>query len=617
MVLPDGSLDFGGVNAAFKLGAPPQMFSGEVLNRRLEDGFLPIVTLKRQHSGLELEQTAFAASPQFSPDTALSGFVQLRISNPGPEERSVALQFVFTNSVTRWNLKAPPGGSQSVAMRIPFSNPAEGSEISQAEFEQQRNETASWWRALLAKGIQIQVPEPRVNEAWRAWLTYNFIDVDKRGDVYEPHDGGGGFYEEVYGYSAARYCHALDLLGYHEDAQRYLDSLLTFMEPDGLLVVNYGLPDLGAQLWAMAKHFEITRDAAWLRKAAPAMVKMCDWVLTARASSSLSQSKDQAWYGLIKYKPYCDEPTPAYSYHTDTYLALGLRESAAALRAIGMTDDADRFAYESKAYERAILDSMDRSVLERKGMKMLPVFPETRALLERVGYSGADYYSLVSSMVLETEMLPPNDRRARWITDLLERRKGLCLGTCAFENGIDHAYSYGYWLNCLLRDDVKRVILGLYTSMAYGMSRGTYAGVEVTRLRSGDNYPTLPHLYSGTQQLLLLRNMLLHEQDGNLWIGRAIPRPWLAAAKEVRVERAPTLFGPVNFAISSRGDSMHVELDPPGIRPPRSIQIRLRHPDQQPITRVTINGAESREFTHDTITLRNARGRVVLQASFK
>jgi len=63
-----------------------------------------------------------------------------------------------------------------------------------------------------------------------------------------------------------------------------------------------------------------------------------------------------------------------------------------------------------------------------------------------------------------------------------------------------------------------------------------------------------------------------------------IPRSWLAAGKEVRVERAPTLFGPVNFAICSRGDSMQVELDPPKIRPPRSIQIRLRHPDQQPIT---------------------------------
>ena len=58
-----------------------------------------------------------------------------------------------------------------------------------------------------------------MNHAWRAWLAYNFIDVDKRGDVYEPHDGGGGFYEEVYGYSASRYCYALDLMGYPAEAR--------------------------------------------------------------------------------------------------------------------------------------------------------------------------------------------------------------------------------------------------------------------------------------------------------------------------------------------------------------------------------------------------------------
>lgn len=40
-----------------------------------------------------------------------------------------------------------------------------------------------------------------------------------------------------------------------------------------------------------------------------------------------------------------------------------------------------------------------------------------------------------------------------------------------FHDLVDHAYAYGYWMNCLQRDEVKRVILGLYGSMAYGMSR--------------------------------------------------------------------------------------------------------------------------------------------------
>jgi len=83
--------------------------------------------------------------------------------------------------------------------------------------------------------------------------------------------------------------------------------------------------------------------------------------------------------------------------------------------------------------------------------------------------------------------------------------------------------TYGYWLNCLERDEVERVLLGFYGSMAYGMSRGTWAGVECTNMASGNNAHTLPHLRSGTQQLRLLRNMLLREQADELLLATAVP----------------------------------------------------------------------------------------------
>ena len=60
---------------------------------------------------------------------------------------------------------------------------------------------------VLSKGMQIEVPETRVQNAYKAWLAYNFINVDQLNGKYEPHDGGGGFYEAVFGYSAALYCH--------------------------------------------------------------------------------------------------------------------------------------------------------------------------------------------------------------------------------------------------------------------------------------------------------------------------------------------------------------------------------------------------------------------------
>jgi hypothetical protein len=35
----------------------------------------------------------------------------------------------------------------------------------------------------------------------------------------------------------------LDLMGYHDQAEVYIDSLLTFQRPDGLFYVNFGHTD--------------------------------------------------------------------------------------------------------------------------------------------------------------------------------------------------------------------------------------------------------------------------------------------------------------------------------------------------------------------------------------
>lgn len=624
-VLPDASLVFGDTTARFVVSGLPAGPAATDCSKRLLDGFLPIVVAEWESGGLKCEQTAIACSPEMSPDTPLTGMVRLKVVNSGPQPCTARIQFDVGHPVTAWSLELQPGAGQSVHVKVPFAQPSSAAKIETAEFDKQLEEVSAFWKTELNRGMKIHVPEQRVNDAYRAWLAWNFINVDKRGSVYEPHDGGAGFYEEVYGYSASRYCTMLDLYGYHEEAQRYLDSILSFVQSDGLLLVNYGLPDTGVQLWAMGRHYQLTGDGEWLRKVAPTMRKMCDFVIRTRAESMSKQTKEAPWYGLIKYRPYCDEPTPAYSYHTDTYLLLGMEETAAALRGIGMTVEADRLAAEAAAYRTDILASMDKAVIERDGMMMLPIFPETQALLKRVEYTGRDYYSLVGSCVLETDVIPADDHRARWITDLLERRGGLSLGACAFRwparpgVGIDHAYTYGYWMNCLRRNDVKRVILGLYTSLAYGMTRGTYAGVEYTNMAIGENDVTLPHLYSGTQQLLLLRNMLLCEEGDALVIGKAIPRPWLADGKEVRVDGAQTFFGKLSFSIKSHDSAAKITMtvNPPAKRPPRAIVVHLRRPGQdKAIQSVKVNGTPSKDFTRDTLTLADLKAPATVEVQY-
>ncbi len=509
IVRPDGSIQFNGMqnrhgylpeskieHLFFEIGDPAiRLGSGECpCSKHLLEGYLPIVIAEYEHNGLKYEQTAFGWSPGMSPETPLTAYLRLRVSNPGGENRAESIRCRIqlgksVKTVATWKLEVGAETERSVYIKAPSIGTATGAtKDSSTEFEKCLDEAVAFWKGILSKGMEINVPEQRVGDAYRAWLAYNFLNVDKRGNIYEPHDGNG-FYEEIYGYSAALYCHALDLLGYHEEAQTYLDSLGTFVSPEGLFTKNYGLPDTGALLFAMSQHYQLTADKPWLRKSAPTMIKMCNWIIRKRKQVMAEQQKDSAVYGLIKFRPYADHEKPTYSYLTDCYLALGMQSASESLRAVGMANESARIGTESNAYRRDILRSMHRAVIERGGMKILPLFPETKELLKsetkkwlkKVDYTAADYYSLVAGMLLETEFLLPSDEPAGWIKQLMEQRRGLVLGMCSFSDGVDHAYTYGYWLDCLHRDEVKRVLLGFYGSLAYGMSRGTYAAVGLAR----------------------------------------------------------------------------------------------------------------------------------------
>jgi hypothetical protein len=63
---------------------------------------------------------------------------------------------------------------------------------------------------------------------------------------------------------------------------------------------------------------------------------------------------------------------------------------------------------------------------------------------------------------------------------------------------------------------------GFWSMLAFGMTRDTYSPVEVTMIETGENHATLPHLYSCTEQLQLLRTLLLREDRDVLQIGEGI-----------------------------------------------------------------------------------------------
>lgn len=604
--------------AVWEVGAEPVRLGWRAgsCKKRLLNGYMPIVICEYEHDGLLYEQAVFGYSQNLALGKPMFAFSRMTVKNPSELSRScdISLRLQPTSTAQRWKLNLKPGKEQSIYAKVPYSAKADDfSKIDAREYDKLLDIVQDYWKELLSEGIYINVPEKRVNDARRAWLAYNFLNVDKTENTYNIFDGSS-FYDALFGFSAAHQMRCYDLMGYHEDTEKYLNANISLVNEEGLYITNFGLPDNGALLVAIADHYRITGNKQWLHSVAPTVIRMCDWVIKQRAKDA-RRAKGVA-RGLIFFRPYADYPQPAYSYFTDTYLCVSMEAAADVLGDIGMKDVAKKIAAEAVAYRKDILKSMDSAVLDHEGMKILPIMPETQALLKLSNYRADDYHGMLCSMLLDIDFLDPRGKRALWLVDTIEKRGGLSLGCLAWRGGIDHAYLYGYLYNCLQRNEPDRAVLGLYGWMAYGMSRTTYCGVEVTNHRSGDNHATLPHGYSGTEQMRLLRMMLVRSEGDDLLLGQAVPRQWLEPGKKVEIKKAPTIFGEVSYSITAKADSMTVKLDPPTRNEPAAIRLFLRHPQYRNIVKVRIEGKACNDFTGDSIRLAGLKKATKIQVEF-
>lgn len=639
----DGSIQLGGYEGYKKdpvlyleVGDPPvRVGSAQVpVRKKLSALLAPIVRMDFAYGGLKYTARVFGYSENGDPDKPLSVYLGLYVQN----STGAGLPFRFRirldpekpgSAPFEWVGTAPPAKSAAEAssvaahFRAPLSDAWSGvlTPGADPDFQSALRNSLALWESKWTLGTVMGLPEKRLEDAYVAWLNYNYLNVDKRNGQYEIHDGSG-FYEEMYGYSVALFINALDLYGKHKDAEKYLDSWLSFQQPDGLLTANYGLPDMGATLLVMSEHYRYTGDKAWLKRVAPKMVKIFGWLKAKRAECMATQKPTDVVYGLIKYRPYCDYPDPAYDYVGDAYAVVGMEATARVFREIGIADRASHIASEAAAYRKDIVTSMNRGLLHRYGMSILDMEPETHRLLKRSQYKGGEYYGLIAPQLLETGFLDPKGRLAKIVTDFMEKRGGFLCGMSEFQGGVDHAYTYGYWLNRLQNGEPDKAVLGLYASMAGAISRETHSGVEVMHLMTGEPERTLPHTYSGTQQLRILRMMMMREEGDSLIVGQGFPRGWLGSGKDVKIEEAPTLFGPMNVSYrsyrsnKSEPSTIEAALTPSFRHAPKTVKLWFRNPKNLPLKSVTLNGKPYRNFKGQVVTLKGSIGKATVIARF-
>jgi len=483
-----------------------------------------------------------------------------------------------------------------------------------ASFEDGLAEFKRYWDDLLAPAMQIEVPEARLNRLYKAVLTQMLINGD--GNIMRYGSEPSVYSQNLYGLEEGYCMLALAFCGLHEDAQRYLDG--TYLTSDFLKKVDtyevyahrHQQYRNGLQPHYAVSAYRFSRDDAWISKHLPLLKECAQWTISQRKTTmKLEDGAKPLHWGLLPRWSYGGDIAglQCYPLFSNFCCWRGLCDTAWLLEQLGEADTAARYADAARDYRRVIEEVTDTIYMKDRRPPFLPLRVYGKEPV------GNDYYQLFAGCVLALSPFEVGGRRARYITDFLEgSNRTFCLlprfRRDAGPGGLDAIYGLGHVLTKLHEDSIRQFLLGFYAFLAVNMDHQTFASRETNLIYASDlhvrsEYPVPdrsdPLPCSSAVALHFLRNMLVTEElagpglpSGDLLLLFGVPRRWFSDGQTIRVRNAPTHFGPISLEVMSKLQAGRIEASVagPARNPCRTIKLRLRHPEKQPIKSVLVNG---------------------------
>jgi len=532
-----------------------------------------------------------------------------------------------------YNLKLAPRRSHEIFVTIPFitlAGPEEIETLRTWTFETSHRRVTDYWRRRTGEGCRIHTPEPWLDDFYRAHARHLLINCRREigSDRLMAHVGT--FTYGVYTNESSMMISDLDRRGYHETAAKCLESFLHYQGTVGLpgnyrtkegQIYGAGGHESGGYnqhhgwgLWCLAEHWWYTRDREWLERAAPGMVAACDWI-TRERKATMTAAPDGTRpieYGFLPAGSLEDVTDYWYWLSTNAYTAWGFDNVARALADAGHPE-AERISRDCEAFwndlEAGFTESRVRTpVVRLRDGTCVPHFPSR--LYERGRSVGWIRETLEGAIhLIRAGLVKPESPEALWILE-------------DFEDNLYVSDDYGYsipvfdrfWFSrggfsmqanllCspipyLERDDVRHYIRTYFNAFASAFYPETRMCNEHSLPELG--YPAGDHFKSSDEanSTFWLRLMFIHEFRGDLYLGRAIPRYWLADGNRVGIERAATYYGPTEVWYESRAKKGEIEATfvPPTRNRPETIYVRFRHPEEARMKSAAVNGKEWKDF---------------------
>jgi hypothetical protein len=494
-----------------------------------------------------------------------------------------------------------------------------------------------YWKARLAEGMQIEIPDRRLQNIYNATLHHFLLVLTKDRKRQEHYPNTAMFHYGAIGTESSPIIQGLDMRGLHGLAANCLNAWLS-TQGDSMSAGDYVSKeggfyhywpkytgDQGGVLWALAEHYLYTGDKDWLNKVAPQIIAGCDFIVRERRRTRkvLPGGKKPLYLGLAPAGCVADPRDWEYSFMLNAGFYLGLKKSAQVLRDVDPLQ-AQRLAAEAQDYLETIRAALKECVAVSPVARLrdgtsVPSIPSYVGLR---GFSSDAKDSVDPDLrhayaydctigpfhLLKGEVLESNDPEVTWMLNYLEDRFFMFtplpsrvqldqLSTDWFNlGGFEKLQPYyvHYQDAYLQRDQIPNFLRGFFNTLAAISDPQTLTFQEELDFGGGQPHKTHEEGWFFHQ----LRHMLIMEAGDELFLARGTPREWLEDGKRIAVGHAPSYFGELGYHIQSFVKQGRVEA---GVEPPRrvrarNIYLRLRHPQKSVLKRVTIDGRPWKDF---------------------
>jgi len=441
---------------------------------------------------------------------------------------------------------------------IPTADPFSIADIDQAGFDEAKAQVTDFWNKIFARGMQIELPEPKAVDTFYASLVWNLIARDHIGDDYIQ-TVNKLHYHAFFLRDGADIVHSYDVTGYPLFARQDLEFFAKKQLPNGNFLSQAQQYDgWGEAVWAYGQHYRITHDKAFAEWALPQIARAVDWLKQARAADPLHIMPASN----VRDNEYVKGHLTGYN-----FLALdGLRLAIQMAEETGHADLARNWQAEYDDYHRAFFKVLDAQAAAHDGF-IPPALDGQKG-----GYDWGNLLSVVPETTLD-----PHDPRVT--ATLKEAHARYAEGIMTYADG-KFLHDYLGFKNIMteaIRGDQEEALRDFYAELVHTSS--TQAGFEYNILPWGDrNFGNnlAPHGWFAAEYRTLLRTMLVREDGDQLHLLSVISPAWIGAGKTIAVRQAPTNFGVMAFTLKqpSAGEAI-LHLAPNFTAPPQEIVVHL------------------------------------------